>query len=423
LNSKPLERIRAFRIAVKWNIAYIIDNVIFTPRIEQLFRKRQYQRESRIVDSAVRILYVDLSVISKLDAGTGIQRVVRSIYRHLPEVAPAHLAIVPIVVHKHRDGYCQEDGTPLRGGPDALFLGLDFATESVVRHRGQLEAFSRAGGRIWFLVHDILPFSHPRWFTAATRVKYRRWMRACARLADGILTVSPHVASQVQSLLRNHYRIGALPAMASIALGSNITLSPQQHLADMSRKLGTAASRINNAVLVVGTLEPRKGHMAVLDAFDILWDQHVNIPLLLVGKLGWKMSELQSRISNHPHHGRNLYWLPDLDDEGLSGAYAHCRLVIAASLEEGYGLPLDEALAAGAPVLARDIPVFQRHPSANLTHFPKTASAAELAQHIAYAYETATRATCTPRLPTWRETTRQTLAALGLPVSQPKIND
>jgi alpha-1,3-rhamnosyl/mannosyltransferase len=103
-------------------------------------------------------------------------------------------------------------------------------------------------------------------------------------------------------------------------------------------------------VLAVGTLEPRKNLPALIEAFiGLPEDSH---DLVLVGALGWDTGETQAAIARHPDRIRALGHVPDGD---LASLYAGAALFAYPSLYEGFGLPVLEAMAAGAPVLTSNI--------------------------------------------------------------------
>lgn len=81
--------------------------------------------------------------------------------------------------------------------------------------------------------------------------------------------------------------------------------------------------------------------------------------LLIVGKQGWMVESLVQRLKNHPENGKRLFWFEGIDDDYLCSLYAQADALIAASLGEGFGLPLIEAAQYGLPLIVRDIPVFR----------------------------------------------------------------
>jgi glycosyltransferase involved in cell wall biosynthesis len=123
------------------------------------------------------------------------------------------------------------------------------------------------------------------------------------------------------------------------------------------------------AFLMVGTVEPRKGHALVLDAFERLWAEGSKASLVIVGRLGWMSDALAARLRTLAVRESRLIWLENASDEYLEALYGAARALIAASEAEGFGLPLLEAARRGVPVIARDIPVFREVASTFARYF------------------------------------------------------
>ncbi len=120
--------------------------------------------------------------------------------------------------------------------------------------------------------------------------------------------------------------------------------------------------------LMVGTIEPRKGYLQAISAFEQLWKDGLDLNLVIVGKEGWKdvpgemrrsIPQIVERLRNHPENGRRLLWLEGISDEFLVAIYHASACLIAASEGEGFGLPLIEAAQHRLPLIVRDIPVFR----------------------------------------------------------------
>lgn len=108
-------------------------------------------------------------------------------------------------------------------------------------------------------------------------------------------------------------------------------------------------------LLMVGTIEPRKNHEAILRCMTRRLKP--GLPIALVGRRGWGTDHLLPEIEKRRTSG-DLIWLEGLDDSLLPLIYAGARGVIYPSWTEGFGLPVLEALAAGKPVVTGNDPVF-----------------------------------------------------------------
>lgn len=112
-------------------------------------------------------------------------------------------------------------------------------------------------------------------------------------------------------------------------------------------------------VLHVGTIEPRKNIDLLLRVWETWVMEDPAAPaLLLCGRWGWKSDALRERFDRAVADG----WLHHpgyVDDRTLAALYRQALAVVCPSRYEGFGLPLVEALAAGVPVVASDIPVFR----------------------------------------------------------------
>ena len=127
--------------------------------------------------------------------------------------------------------------------------------------------------------------------------------------------------------------------------------------------------RAGPTFLMVGTIEPRKGHQQTLAAFETLWAQGVRANLVIVGKPGWLVEDLVQCLRNHPELGAQLHWLESVSDEYLEVIYSASSCLIAASEGEGFGLPLIEAAQYHLPIIARDLPVFREITGAHAFYF------------------------------------------------------
>jgi hypothetical protein len=170
--------------------------------------------------------------------------------------------------------------------------------------------------------------------------------------------------------------------------------------------------------LMVGTIEPRKGHSQTLAAFETLWADDLDVNLVIVGKRGWNVDTLTEHMRQHPELGKRMFWLEGISDEYLERIYSASACLIAASYGEGFGLPLIEAARHSLPLVVRDIPVF-REVTNGQAHFfsdsrePSVIAAAVREWLALYRQDKHSRSDNLPHI-TWVESARNVLdIALG----------
>lgn len=338
-------------------------------------------------------LLVDVSVLWRHDAGTGIQRVVRALSEQLlqSDLGGYDLAFVGATrrrSYRYLERTCPGGALTEAGRisvrPGDIFLGLDLSSRILPRHHRQVRAWRRKGAWIAIIVYDLLPAQNPEWFNDRQAQYFKKWLWFICRYADQALCISQAVAQDLRqwSQEEGRNRIGKPLEIESFPLGSDLRQSrPSQGIsvaqAAMLEKLQGKAF-----ILMVGTIEPRKGHMVALEALDLLHDQNADAPaFVIVGRPGWKSEDVQDNIRRHRNRDGLIFWFDDASDELLDKIYDQCVGVLFPSFAEGFGLPIVEALAYSKPVLIRDIAVFKEISSPLITYF-RDDSAAALAQSI-----------------------------------------
>ncbi len=107
-------------------------------------------------------------------------------------------------------------------------------------------------------------------------------------------------------------------------------------------------------VLVVGSHEPRKNHMAVLHAAELVWRDGIRFSLAFIGGNSWRSEAFKRGLRTLEQKGRPIVSFSALTDELLWAAYARARVTLFPSVNEGFGLPVVESLAAGTPVITSE---------------------------------------------------------------------
>ncbi len=323
-------------------------------------------------DTAKQLL-LDVSVIVRQDAKSGIQRVVRSILLALLNNPPHDYAVRPIYFDDECYRYASVFTSQIMGNEAQesvdevaefnqgdIYLGLDLNAHLADILHPLHKHHQHIGVGMYFIVYDILVARRPDWWRENVAPVFEEWLQSIAQVATGLVCISHAVANDVQAwLTENKPKRSGNPIVSSFHLGADITNSlPSKGLPENAPDvLSTLHAR--PSFLMVGTLEPRKGHVQTLGAFELLWKQGIDVNLVIVGKNGWLVDALINRLHRHAEKDKRLFWLEGISDEYLERIYAASTCLIAASEGEGFGLPLIEAAQHKRAIIARDIPVFR----------------------------------------------------------------
>jgi glycosyltransferase involved in cell wall biosynthesis len=321
-------------------------------------------------------LFIDVSQLVITDHKTGIQRVVRAIASEWLSTPPEGWEIEPVYL-TNEQGKCQyhyaddykknhsNDGLTSTGVVvpqyGDVFLGLDlFSSVRDPNCEVMFVQWKARGVKVHFVVYDVLPIFNPQWWPPGGGEVHTDWLNAISKIADSLISISRAVSDNVQVYLHERPVERIRPLKFSwFHLGADVDNSmPSTGLPNdatmVLRELGHRST-----FLIVGTIEPRKGQLQALDAFENLWANDIDINLVIVGKEGWMVEGVIEKIKCHPELGKRLFWLDGISDEYLEKVYIASTCLIAASEGEGFGLPLIEAAQKSLPIIARDIPVFR----------------------------------------------------------------
>ena len=327
-------------------------------------------------------LFLDVTELARVDGKSGIQRVVRALLIAIPQETPRGLIVQPIYFDG-RQFRCANRFASLffncdvkaddaiDFSPDDQYLSLDLNVASIAESQPVLESMRRKGVKLNFLVYDVLPIQHPEWWPAGLADGFANWFELVSRVGDRLICISRAVKEEVSSLIAHDAIAGSTnaPDVHWFHLGADIkSTSPTLTMPRRAESVFEQMS-LRPTFLMVGTVEPRKGHELVLNAFEWLWSQDHALNLIVVGKRGWLVDELTCRLRDCSERGRRFFWLETASDEFLEEVYARSTCLLAASEAEGFGLPLIEASFYGLPVLARDIPVFREVAGDAATYF------------------------------------------------------
>lgn len=193
-------------------------------------------------------------------------------------------------------------------------------------------------------IHDAVPWSHPETLTSRGVAFHRRMARRAAREADMIVAPSRAAAADIEQVL------GLGDRLRVVYPGVTRTLRLPDDAAQRARALNLPESGF---LLTVSTLEPRKGLDILLRALAL--DPRIDLPLLVVGQPGWGGVRLEAEAAKLGVPSGRLRLLGHVPDEDLAVLYSRAHVFVHPARQEGFGLPVLEAMSLGAPVVTSDI--------------------------------------------------------------------
>ena len=330
-----------------------------------------------------KTIFVDITAVYLHDLKTGIQRVVRAQllmlldtvkdYRIEPVYFDAEIGKYFYAKDFMRNFYdikewdCENELIEIH--KDDIFYVLDYALcVTNAFENGFFNEIRAKGARVFFMIYDLIPILHPNFFPAEISVNHSTWLKTAASSADGLICISQAVAGDVKNFIfKNGLKMP--PVIKSIKLGCDIKATAPSYGLDKDSIEILDKIRSKPTFIMVGTLEPRKGHDAATMAFETLWRKGIDINLVIAGKVGWMVDELYEKIKKHEENGKRLIYLNFVSDELLDEIYKNSSCLIAASRAEGFGLPLVEAAIHKIPIIARELNVFKEVSNGSATFF------------------------------------------------------
>jgi glycosyltransferase involved in cell wall biosynthesis len=212
-----------------------------------------------------------------------------------------------------------------------------------------IERLRRSGKlRLVYFVHDIFPSLFPEYFPADAERRNRRRMMGAARLADVVIANSQDTAN----LFTEHFVKDRRPEAIIVApLGVGI----------VRNDTGPAAAEDRPYFVMVGTIEPRKNHLLILNLWRSLRAElGAGMPrLILIGGRGWENENTIDMLERSSSLRGLVEERGRVSDDEMARLLVGSIALLMPSFAEGFGLPLAEALSLGVPALCSDLPALR----------------------------------------------------------------
>jgi glycosyltransferase involved in cell wall biosynthesis len=205
------------------------------------------------------------------------------------------------------------------------------------------------GARPVFFIHDLLPISHPEYFPSGDDSAHRAHLEVVCSIARGVV-----VNSEATCQALSEYAIAQgwrCPPAVVASLASGLSQS----------ECGGPLVEERPYFVILGTIEPRKNHLLLLQIWrDLALRSPGPVPkLYVVGQRGWECEHVVDLFERCAPLKGVVVERSDCDDVEAANLLRHAQALLMPTFAEGFGLPLAEALAAGVPVIASDLPVFR----------------------------------------------------------------
>lgn len=203
--------------------------------------------------------------------------------------------------------------------------------------------------RPFYFLHDLIPVLHPEFSRPHAVRRHQGRVESALTGAAGIILGSHAVERDLAGFAAAHGL--PLPPLAVAPLAGE----------DFAVNAPAAPANLAPFFLTIGTIEPRKNHRLLLDVWQRLAARlGAETPrLVIVGQTGPMTRDLLAPLAADPALAAHVEHRAACSDAELARLMHHARAVLMPSLAEGFGLPFVEALQAGRPVIASDLPVFR----------------------------------------------------------------
>ena len=313
-------------------------------------------------------IYIDVTNLLRVDFLTGIQRVVREVVLRM--IRNRKLDIVLLNYHegykefqiidaqKFMDYFSNGIGSkdelvtdqrvnPVNMQPGTVFFDIDGVWSLSLKRSHLLPILKANGVKLVVYVYDIIPITHPQFCHEQTVYNFMTYIGAYLQCADLIIASAQSTLDEIDKLLEQ-LNLPKIPGKVSW-LGSDFNIKNSDDTEINPEAVDAVAA--GRYVLMVGTIEPRKNHALVLEAFEhALFERGIN--LIFAGRIGWNVQAFEKKIEEHPKRNRQLFHLSGMNDATIDYLYRNAFCVAFPTFNEGFGLPIIEAFQRGTPVLA-----------------------------------------------------------------------
>jgi glycosyltransferase involved in cell wall biosynthesis len=268
---------------------------------------------------------------------TGVERYTKELIRHLDGKVDLKLLHNSYVSHPLFSKYAticlKRKKFPLCRSFYALFLPPKILGDILHAPTPVTPFWKKPECKLIITVHDLTPLIFPQYHNWKRRIFFRLFLKRTISMSDAVIVDSQSTKEDVSTLFTIPENKINVVYLASDMKPSNVQLSSKYGIK-------------GDYLLYVGTVEPRKNLLRLIEAFDQL-DQ--KLKLVIVGVSGWDNKAVYK--TKNP----NIIFTGYVPEEDLPIFYCNAKLFIYPSIYEGFGFPILEAMNCGCPVITSNI--------------------------------------------------------------------
>lgn len=291
----------------------------------------------------MRILFDCSELIGWSGHHTGIQRVVAGLKKGLERIEK--IEYIPFFIQNKKIISIYNDGSiiDVKKGDFVITAGSNWdRLDDLVA----LEKLKEKGAWYVNLFYDLTPIIIPHSFGKGLSELYKNWIDRTLSKCDIPFAISKNTAYDIIEYSSKHNI--EIKDIEVIRISDTIENKKLPNNVDVQSSFG-----LSDFILCVGSVEFRKNHYTLLNAYRELVTTKRKVPtLVIVGHQGWMNLDIKYQIENDPVLMGNILLFESVDDFELDALYKNCLFTVYASTYEGWGLPIAESLNYGKPCIA-----------------------------------------------------------------------
>ncbi|MCX6727362.1 MAG: glycosyltransferase family 1 protein [Candidatus Saccharibacteria bacterium] len=256
--------------------------------------------------------------------------------------------ILGLGLHQLQSLYVQKYENPsiFNNGDTVIIMGAGWESEGFSQSISDIKRLQSI--KLIHLVHDVLPLTQPHLFDTALCQRFTNYMNTMLPLCDGLISVSKATLHEVESY--------ALEEKIPLTKKKKVVRLGEDSYEDKTVRRPSDFTSKKPYILSVGTIEVRKNHVLLYNAYKLARSQGITLPdLVIVGRKGWLANDFYDVISIDRELKQTITLLQNVSDDELSWLYDNCLFTVYPSICEGWGLTISDSIGKGKLCLTSNV--------------------------------------------------------------------